>query len=79
MTDKEFKELCEWAEKKYPENIISDRCFSIDMLLTNHNMLKFNKLGRIDMYKNIGDLSIRFNLEYNRTAKQMKAIIENLL
>jgi hypothetical protein len=79
MTDKEWLELCEWAEKNYPENIITDKCYVIDMLLSNHNMLEFNKSGRIDIYKNIGDLSIRFNLDCNRTAKQIKSIIENLL
>lgn len=79
MTDKEWKELCEWAEKKYPENIITDKCYCIDMLLKDHNVLEFTKLGRIVIHKDIGDLSIRFNLEYNRTAKQIKTIIENLL
>lgn len=79
MTDKEFKELCEWAKKNYPKNIMTDNYYYIDMILSNHNMLEFNKLGRIDIQKNIGDLAIKFILGYNRTPEQIKAIIENLL
>ena len=79
MTDKEFKELCEWAKKNYPKNIMTDNYYYIDMILSNHNILEFNKLGRIDIQKNIGDLAIKFILGYNRTQEQIKAIIENLL
>lgn len=79
MTDKEFKELCEWAKKNYPKNIMTDNYYYIDMILSNHNILEFNKLGRIDIQKNIGDLAIKFILEDNRTPAQIKAIIENLL
>lgn len=79
MTDKEFKELCEWAKKNYPKNIMTDNYYYIDMILSNHNILEFNKLGRIDIQKNIGDLAIKFILGYNRTQEQMKEIIKNLV
>lgn len=74
MTDKEFKELCEWAKSlknnrikiidyNYNKRFISFRGPSVK--------LRFYKGGYI--YTTIGCL------RRNRTPEQMKAIITNLL
>lgn len=74
MTDKEFKELWDFAEKQnvlvkvlsYPYIDYNPECFAI-------GEMKFCKDGNIRCC-NCDEILIE-----NRTAKQMKAIIENLL
>lgn len=78
MTDKEFKELCEWAKTLNNENVYvakyeknSDKTEWISVGNCWFESLKFYKDGKI-----YGEEDI---ISENRTAKQMKAIIENLL
>lgn len=72
MTDKEWKELCEWVKSlnnNFYITVLSNgniRFYGMDM------NLEFDKDGCIATQK--GDI-----LVVSRTAKQIKSIIENLL
>lgn len=68
MTDKEWKELCDWAESLKNDKIEVIVNIVID---TGTEGLIITQSGDIR--------TLTDDIAYNRTAKQIKAIIENLL
>ena len=68
MTDKEWKELCEWAKNRSNKLTVSDDYITFS---DDYGELVFDKFGSIFSGSSI--------ITFCRTAKQIKAIIENLL
>ena len=82
MTDKEWKELCEWVK-----NLKNDKVYVCKR--TENDIVKYMYITIVDAYTEPIDIysegEIYFANGYdcviarNRTAKQIKAIIKNLL
>lgn len=68
MTDKEWKELCEWAESLKNDKVEVIENIVID---SGSECLIFDKSGNIHCLFD--------TVAYNRTPAQIKSIIENLL
>jgi len=69
MTDKEWKELCEWVKGKYSNKLtVSDNYITFS---DDYGELVFDKFGNILTNDSI--------ITFRRTPAQMKSIIENLL
>lgn len=69
MTDKEWKELCEWAEENHSNKLtVSGKYIKF---CDDYDELVFDKAGTI-----FAGISI---ITFRRTPEQIKAIIENLL
>ena len=84
MTDKEWKELCDWAEKldydrievEY-NKILDERTIYIKSVDESY-LYGHNKVGLV--INQDGSISNgRVYIAENRTAKQIKAIIKNLV
>ncbi len=77
MTDKEWKELCEWAHNysdKIFLDVVSGVCYGIEI-----NHLKFNKYGEFNAEIYNYNMYVNVIIAKNLTSQQIKAIIENLL
>lgn len=69
MTEKEWKELCDWVKEKYSNKLtVSDNYITFS---DDYGELVFDKAGSI-----FADSSI---ITFCRTPTQIKAIITNLL
>jgi hypothetical protein len=75
MTDKEWKELCDWA-KSLVKNFNKNYVIALDVY-ENYFILRKHR-GIIEIHCK-GLIDIGCWKSENRTAKQIKAIIENLL
>lgn len=79
MTDKEWKELCDWADNnKFQVLHIGDRS-NIYVEIDNNRRFVIYNSGAIFMEFKYIDTSMDIFITRNRTVKQIKAIIENLL
>jgi len=71
MTDKEWKELCEWAKTLVKSYVITLDVYEDYFVLRKHR-------GIVDIHRK-GLIDFGCWKSENRTPAQMKAIIENLL
>lgn len=82
MTDKEWKKLYKWAEnysdKVYLKGAL-DVCYGIDVYINNQIIMQFNKYGDFKIHTHNKNINVDVNIADNRTAKQIKSIIKNLL
>ena len=82
MTDKEWKKLYKWAEnysdKVYLKGAL-DVCDGIDVYINNQMIIQINKYGDFKIHTYNKNINVDVDIADNRTAKQIKSIIENLL
>ena len=82
MTDKEWKKLYKWAEnysdKVYLKGVL-DVCYGIDVYINNQMIMQVDKYGDLKIHTHNKNINVDVNIADNRTAKQIKAIIKNLI
>ena len=82
MTDKEWKELCDWADKFSRKIILSgddEYIYYIKIYIDKTTTIYINKHGGMKLYKHCEGSTSESVIIWNRTYKQIKAIIENLV
>lgn len=82
MTDKEWKELCEWA-KNHSDKIclmgVDGVCHQIGLYFNESENIEFNRYGDVRIKISNTNIFTSIDIVENRTPQQIKAIIENLL
>lgn len=81
MTDKEWKELCDWAYEYSRKITLSgdDKyVYYIEIFLEKTTIIRVNRHGGIILHKSNTGATSESVIIWNRTYKQIKAIIENL-
>lgn len=82
MTDKEWKELCEWADKFSRKITLSgdDKyVYYIEIFLEKTTIIRVNSKGGIILHKSNTGSTSESVIIWNRTYKQIKNIIANLV
>ncbi len=83
MTDKEFKELCEWAIKNYSDKVRLKGAlgvyYGMDIYINNQVIMQVDEYGKLNIYTYNENASVEIRIVGNRTSAQIKSIIENLL
>lgn len=77
MTDKEWKELCEWAKNLQNKKVTVSK-FTYEPF-EEHITLDLPRAEILIFYKSGEILGAEDYIAYNRTPEQIKAIITNLL
>ena len=81
MTDKEWKELCEWADNSRKITLSGDDeyVYYIEIFFDETTIIYVNKHGGIRLHKSYNGATSDSVIVWNRTYKQIKNIIANLV
>lgn len=82
MTNKEWKELCDWAyeySRKITLSGNTEECWAIDIYMDKNTNFFIEKQGRIRLHKYFCGTTVEIIIVENRSQKQIKAIIKNLV
>lgn len=82
MTNKEWNELCEWADKFSRKITLSgddEYIYYIKIYFDKTTMIYINKHGGMKLHKSCEGSTSESVIIWNRTFKQIKNIIANLV